>query len=664
VRWFWRAARPTLLERIALDQQRSFAAVTLVALTVLATSAAPATARAQGAQAGASAQAQAGSPASTPTGVPASASAIGAEPAAPAAPAAPAHGRVLEFQFTPVQNAQLAIWIENGTGEFLQTVALTEATARRGIGNRPGASQMNSGFRWPYGRREGVLPIWAHRRVSPEGAQPFRRVIFQNRKAEGLASRTSDDFSRDDYFCLSFNNSKSKKDALDAVSCASVFNSDKGRYLTEADVTNGYGEPYEDVATHQGRMQPLSAESLYPPRRDVKACANETGCFDHADVAQFNHDAIAAMPELDAVSMATPQGGEQERRLFAVPSEWADGSYRACIEINVEGDHNATFDEAHFPTPTTPQMSWDSWALSFGYPYRGQPSVVYCVPVELQSSGADMLFSAAEPDGSAGTWDTAAPEFAAQLGDMNGMTDDHVAAPGSGADRLFMDDAGSRFTVVSKPSMSCMSNAAPTDVGSVHLSRFPKPLHAHEYAELEFAAAADDVSVFRYEVRVSTEPMADSESFMRGTPAKSASVAADALMIPVEARPGEAVKVSIGGLTQETHYFVGVRAVDGCAMPGPVSVGEITTPTREFATVTPCFVATAAYGTPLAEEIGVLRRFRDRHLVNSALGRSFVDAYYTVGPKLASVIQESEDLRAASRALLTPLVALVRKLDD
>jgi hypothetical protein len=370
------------------------------------------------------------------------------------------------------------------------------------------------------------------------------------------------------------------------------------------------------------------------------------------------------MPELDAVSMATPQGGMEEKRLFAVPNEWADGTYRACIEVNVEGDHNSTYDETHFPTPMTPTMSWDSWAMSFGYPYRGQPSVVYCTSVDLRASASEMKFTSSDAEGSVGGWDTAAPSYAEQLADMHGMTDDHAGAPGSGADRLFRNSDGARFTVVSKPSMSCVSNSAPSSVENVRLERFPKPLHAHEYAELEFDAASDDVSVFRYEVRFSTEPMPDSDSFMKGTPAKSATTAADALMVPADAKPGQPIKVAIGGLTQETHYFVGVRAVDGCAATGPISVAEITMPTREFATVTPCFVATAAYGTPLAAEIGVLRRFRDRHLVNNALGRSFVDAYYKVGPKLAGVIRESEDLRAASRALLTPVVALVRLLDD
>lgn len=576
-----------------------------------------------------------------------------------------AAGRVLEFRFTPVRNAQIALWLEDDAGEFLATVALTEATARRGIGNRPGASQMNSGFRWPYGRREGVLPIWAHRRVSAPEAEPFRRVIFQDRRTEGLASRTSEDFSKDDYFCLSFTNSRSKKDALDAVSCASIFNSDKGRYITEADVTAGYSEPYEDVESHEGRMQPLTYESLYPPRRDVTPCERGVGCNEHPDVKSFNNDALEVMPELDAVTMATPQGGKTEERLFRIPNEWPDGSYRACIEVNVEGDHNTTFSEARFPTPQTPMTAWDSWALSFGYPYRGQPSVVYCVPFELDASGAEVSYSAAEPDGNVDGWDTASPTYADALSDMSGMTDDHTAAPGSGADRLFMDDQGARFSVTVKPSQSCVANTGPGAVEQMQLHTFRNELHAHEYAELEFGAASDDEAVYRYEVRVSTEPMGDDEaSFMRGEPAKSATIAADALSVPVTAAPGESIKVDIGGLVQETHYYVGVRAVDACAVAGPVTVAEITTPKRTFATVTPCFVATAAYGTPLAKEISTLRRFRDRHLANHAVGRAFVAAYYKVGPKLAGIIREREDLRAASRALLTPAVALARMLDE
>lgn len=73
--------------------------------------------------------------------------------------------RTIEFKFTPTARTQVALWIEKPDGTFLKTVRLTQAVSYRGIGNRPGAAQMNSGFRWPYGRREGVLPIWAHRRL-------------------------------------------------------------------------------------------------------------------------------------------------------------------------------------------------------------------------------------------------------------------------------------------------------------------------------------------------------------------------------------------------------------------------------------------------------------------------------------------------------------------
>jgi hypothetical protein len=86
--------------------------------------------------------------------------------------AAPAFAQdVLELGFTPTKRAQIAVWIEREDGTFVETIALTQAVAYRGIGNRPGALQMNSGYRWPYGRREGVLPVWAHRRAAATDAE-------------------------------------------------------------------------------------------------------------------------------------------------------------------------------------------------------------------------------------------------------------------------------------------------------------------------------------------------------------------------------------------------------------------------------------------------------------------------------------------------------------
>src|SRR5262245_8964191 len=122
---------------------------------------------------------------------------------APAAARAQAAPRTVTFRFVPTERPQIAIWLESADGARFATVRLTDAVARRGIGNRPGAGQMNSGYHWPYGRREGVLPVWAHRRAAAPGGLPFPRVIYQ-RRPEGYVERTCADSTRYGYCCLCF----------------------------------------------------------------------------------------------------------------------------------------------------------------------------------------------------------------------------------------------------------------------------------------------------------------------------------------------------------------------------------------------------------------------------------------------------------------------------
>ena len=55
-----------------------------------------------------------------------------------------------------------------------------------------------------------------------------------------------------------------RQEAIDAVTCASPmrFQSDKGRFITEADIAAAYAEPAE--LEGQGMMRPLDLTSLYP----------------------------------------------------------------------------------------------------------------------------------------------------------------------------------------------------------------------------------------------------------------------------------------------------------------------------------------------------------------------------------------------------------------
>ena len=71
-----------------------------------------------------------------------------------------------------------------------------------------------------------------------------------------------------------------------------------------------------------------------------------------------------------------------------------------------------------------------------------------------------------------------------------------------------------------------------------------------------------------------------------------------------------------------------------------------------------CFIATAAYGTPMAEEIQILREFRDEYLLINVVGQAMVDVYYRVSPPIAEFITEHPSLKPIVRAALLPAVAM------
>ncbi len=74
----------------------------------------------------------------------------------------------------------------------------------------------------------------------------------------------------------------------------------------------------------------------------------------------------------------------------------------------------------------------------------------------------------------------------------------------------------------------------------------------------------------------------------------------------------------------------------------------------------PCFIATAAFGSPLSRELQALRDFRDRILIRRPVGRLIVRMYYTASPPVARMVARSEELRQLVRSLVTFFVGVLR----
>jgi hypothetical protein len=450
-----------------------------------------------------------------------------------AAPRPASACRVLELSFTPSDDLQIVVWVEDAAGNYVDTLYMTRKTATYGLGNRPGIMEFNSQFLWPYGRRLSMFPVWAERHAAAVHMYP--KLIFQDQDDQDLSHSIAQS-SVEPFFCRPLRVGEETWNAtLDAGTCATPTYTDKGKF-----------ERWDDGG--------LAYTSPYPPRNDLPQAVMD---IDHPDV-----DLFGELNDLDAISQATPPGGALTTIRWSVPTcmnrcadytnPIPDGDYVAWIEVSAEFDQNTFYD---FPSPTG--IPWSE----YGEAYRGQPSVLWSVPFQI--SQEDQVVQAldylgyGDPDGLDGLINPPDPT----------ISDD---VDGSGARRLLLTQAPEgqyRFRVASHPREDDTPPGAPADLTAVDVQA--------DNVAVSFVEPADDgmtgARVAAYEVRWLAGVPLTEENFHSAQP----------LAAPIEpVAPGEIASFSLpaGEIRPETRYSIGVRAPDPSTSSLMVGSGGLISP--------------------------------------------------------------------------------------
>ena len=94
------------------------------------------------------------------------------------------------------------------------------------------------------------------------------------------------------------------------------------------------------------------------------------------------------------------------------------------------------------------------------------------------------------------------------------------------------------------------------------------------------------------------------------------------------------------------------------------TTATVTSTATQTATSQRCVIASAAYGSELSPAVQFLRDFRDHEVVETFAGAGFIKAfnafYYSFSPTLAESISENDNAKGLTRALITPLVAVLQ----
>jgi hypothetical protein len=353
-----------------------------------------------------------------------------------------------------------------------------------------------------------------------------------------------------------------------------------------------------------------------------------------------------------------------------VPDSVADGDYALLVEVSKEFDRNQS--HSH-PAAQDPMLR--EWGIPTNF---GQPSVVYRVPFKLDRAQVDQ--QATDQIAGYGDWD-------GRSGTLHPPDSTISDGPGTGVGRLLSitqpttgggtvrgrvhvvtelggsmpppPDAGDTDGPPTPPPDGGTDAPAPVDTPStpgcadplapgiaVNLSNVDA-----EEAQITFVepTGAAWERVESYEIRRWNGTEQSSEAFAAGLPLPEMG----------KSSPGAVRTVPLANLKSENQYTVGVRARGECLQPQP-AFASFTTRIRMFTQLSGCFIATAAYGSPLASDVQTLRRLRDGVRDRSPLAAAAADVYARSSPPLADALRGPEAARAVARSLLAPLVRLAK----
>jgi hypothetical protein len=502
---------------------------------------------------------------------------------------------------------QIAVWLEKD-GVFIDTIMVTNLTAIRGLGNRPGRWDHSSSPKFPYGRRTNVLPIWAHAR-----GRLFPRLVMQDEQEDGLGFHELIS-SPDPYYCRPM--SLLEMD-VDAISCpTAVFNSSKGRF------------------------DPSGVFELYPPRNDlIRFTRSDCDVPRSPDTCDMSARSYSVLNDLDAVAAATPRFGETAIVTWRLPSSYAQGDYVVKVEINKEFDQNSSHTYMAF---TDPRLKDSGVKTNIG-----QPSVLFSLPVTI---GSAAHVSSTTAFAGYGDWD-------GRTGAVHPPDATISDSPGSGMGRLrvFKSPWESDGNLARVHAMTSECSAA-TECVPLPIEPLPaqptvdfESLTATTVAISFVHSAQDGTPVDRYEIRYREGTSMTDGDFVEATPAGSVAPGS----------PGTTASFLVGSLKGDTVYIVGIRAHGRCQSVSSLRTATFRTPEMTFRQLSGCFIATAAHQSPLAPRVQTLRWFRDNILTQSSVGSYAVDLYYRSSPPVASVVASVSPVRAVVRGLLAPLVNVI-----